>query len=121
MTQKVFALDTVAGIQRDGTLFDKAYYTDGKWVRFQRKRPRKMGGYRVISAQLTGPSRGIWVNPRNGLTYIFSGYSDGLQTLTIDSNGVGSGVLDFTLNNFTPSNLNLWQFVGFYVFDCSVV
>jgi hypothetical protein len=114
MTQKVFALDTVAGIQRDGTLFDKAYYTDGKWVRFQRKRPRKMGGYRVISAQLTGPSRGIWVNPRNGLTYIFSGYSDGLQTLTIDSNGVGSGVLDFTLNNFTPSNLNLWQFDGFY-------
>ena len=59
MTQKVFALDTVAGIQRDGTLFDKAYYTDGKWVRFQRKRPRKMGGYRVISAQLTGPSRGL--------------------------------------------------------------
>ena len=114
MTQKVFALDTVSGIQRDGTLFDKAYYTDGKWVRFQRKRPRKMGGYRVISAQLTGPSRGIWVNPRNGLTYIFSGYSDGLQTLTIDSNGVGSGVLDFTLNNFTPSNLNLWQFDGFY-------
>lgn len=114
MTQKVFALDTVAGIQRDGTLFDKAFYTDGKWVRFQRKRPRKMGGYRVISAQLTGPSRGIWVNPRNGLTYIFSGYSDGLQTLTIDSNGVGSGVLDFTLNNFTPSNLNLWQFDGFY-------
>ena len=114
MTQKVFALDTVSGIQRDGTLFDKAFYTDGKWVRFQRKRPRKMGGYRVISAQLTGPSRGIWVNPRNGLTYIFSGYSDGLQTLTIDSNGVGSGVLDFTLNNFTPSNLNLWQFDGFY-------
>jgi hypothetical protein len=114
MTQKVFALDTVAGIQRDGTLFDKAYYTDGKWVRFQRKRPRKMGGYRVISAQLTGPSRGIWVNPRNGLTYIFSGYSDGLQTLTIDSNGVGSGFQNFTLNNFTPSNLNLWQFDGFY-------
>ena len=114
MTQKVFALDTAAGIQRDGTLFDKAFYTDGKWVRFQRKRPRKMGGYRVISAQLTGPSRGIWVNPRNGLTYIFSGYSDGLQTLTIDSNGVGSGVLDITLNNFTPSDLNLWQFDGFY-------
>jgi hypothetical protein len=114
MTQKVFALDTVAGIQRDGTLFDKAFYTDGKWVRFQRKRPRKMGGYRVISAQLTGPSRGIWVNPRNGLTYIFSGYSDGLQTLTIDSNGVGSGFQNFTLNNFTPSNLNLWQFDGFY-------
>lgn len=114
MTQKVFALDTVAGIQRDGTLFDKAFYTDGKWVRFQRGRPRKMGGYRVISAQLTGPSRGIWVNPRNGLTYIFSGYNDGLQTLTIDSNGVGSGIQDFTLNNFTPSDLNLWQFDGFY-------
>jgi hypothetical protein len=55
MTQKVFALDTLAGIQRDGTVFDKQYYNDGRWVRFQRGRPRKVGGYRVIANELLGP------------------------------------------------------------------
>jgi len=114
MTAKVFALDTKSGIQRDGTIFDKQFYSDGRWVRFQRGRPRKMGGYRVISDQLTGPSRGVWVNSQNAFTSIFSGYSDGLQLLTIDDNGVGSGVANFTLSNFTASPKNLWQFDGFY-------
>ena len=114
MTQKVFALDTQAGIQRDGTIFDKQFYSDGRWVRFQRGRPRKMGGYQVISNNLTGPSRGIWVNAQNAFNYIFSGYADGLQELTIDDNGVGAGFLEMTLSNFTPSPLNMWQFDGFY-------
>jgi hypothetical protein len=114
MTAKVFSLDTMPGIQRDGTVFDKQFYNDGEWVRFQRGRPRKILGYRVISDQLTGPSRGIWVNPQNAFTSIFSGYNNGLQVLTIDNNGVGAGVGDFTLSNFTASNLNLWQFDGFY-------
>jgi len=114
MTAKVFALDTMPGVQRDGTVFDKQFYNDGRWVRFQRGRPRKMGGYRVISDQLTGPSRGIWVNAQNAFNYIFSGYNNGLQVLTIDDNGIGAGVSNFTLSNFTASNLNLWQFDGFY-------
>ena len=114
MTAKVFALDTQPGVQRDGTIFDKQFYNDGRWVRFQRGRPRKMGGYRVISDQLTGPSRGIWVNAQNAFNYIFSGYNNGLQVLTIDDNGIGAGVNNFTLSNFTASNLNLWQFDGFY-------
>jgi hypothetical protein len=114
MTQKVFALDTLAGIQRDGTVFDKQYYNDGRWVRFQRGRPRKVGGYRVIANELLGPSRGIWVNPQNGFNYVFSGYSSGLQELIIDDNGVGAGVNNFTLSNFTATSTNLWQFDGFY-------
>lgn len=114
MTQKVFALDTLAGIQRDGTVFDKQYYNDGRWVRFQRGRPRKIGGYRVISNGLLGPSRGIWVNAQDAFNYIFSGYSDGLQQLIIDDNGVGAGIQNITLSQFTASPLNLWQFDGFY-------
>ncbi len=114
MTQKVFALDTLAGIQRDGTVFDKQYYNDGRWVRFQRGRPRKVGGYRVIANELLGPSRGVWVNPQNGFNFVFSGYSSGLQELIIADNGVGAGVNNFTLSNFTATSTNLWQFDGFY-------
>lgn len=114
MTAKVFALDTKPGIQRDGTVFDKQFYADGQWVRFQRGRPRKIGGYRVMSSQLEGPSRGIWVNPQSNFNYIFSGYNNGLQRLTIDNNGIGAGVVNLTLSNFTANDNNLWQFDGFY-------
>ena len=114
MTAKVFAIDTKPGIQRDGTVFDAEGYSDGRWVRFQRGRPRKIGGYRLISEQLTGPSRGMWMNPNDGINRVFSGYSGGLQELNIDNNGIGAGVTDFTLSDFTTSVNNMWQFDGFY-------
>jgi len=114
MTAKVFQLDTKPGIQRDGTVFDRISYNDGRWVRFQRGRPRKIGGYAAISDQLTGPSRGVWANPNNGFNQIFSGYNNGLQSLSVDNNGVGAGITNYTLSNFTASDLNLWQFDGFY-------
>ena len=121
MTSKVFSLDTKPGIQRDGTVFDMDFYTSGKWVRFQRGRPRKVGGYAVISNQVQGPSRGVWVNPNNGYNQVYSGYSDGLQELVINNAGVGAGVTDITLNNFTANANNLWQFDGFYDVDGSGV
>jgi hypothetical protein len=113
MTKKVFALDSVAGVQRDGTFFDKNFYTDGRWMRFQRGRPRKMGGYQEITSILAGPSRGLYVNPQNGFTNVFSGYNNGLQKLPIDANGVGTGVSDLSLSGFTPNDNNLWQFDTF--------
>ena len=114
MTAKVFALDTKPGIQRDGTVFDMNFYTSGRWVRFQRGRPRKVGGYTQITNGLSGPSRGVYVNPQQGFNNVFSGHSQGLQVVPIDNNGVGSGVTDLTLSNFTSSENNLWQFDTFY-------
>lgn len=96
MTKKVFALDTNPGIQRDGTLFDREFYVDGRWVRFQRKRPRKIGGYRQITDQLAGPSRGLYLVPQNTYNNVYSGYSDGVQLLPINNSGVGSGITDLT-------------------------
>jgi len=110
MTAKVFAFDTQPGVQRDGTTFDKNFYNDGRWVRFQRGRPRKILGYREIINNLAGPSRGIYVNPQAAFSYVYSGYSDGLQVLPIDNNGIGSSLVDWTLTGFTPSPNNLWQF-----------
>ena len=110
MTKKVFGLDTQPGIQRDGTVLDRNYYTDGRWVRFQRGRPRKMQGYREIINNLSGPSRGIYLDPNNDFNNVFSGYNNGLQVLAINNLGVGAGLQDFTLTGFSPNNNNLWQF-----------
>jgi hypothetical protein len=114
MTKKVFALDTKAGIQRDGTVFDKEYYHDGRWVRFQRGRPRKIGGYREIVNDLAGPSRGVYLNPQQNFNNVFNGFSGGLQVLPINNSGVGSGITDFTLTGFTANADNLWQFDTFF-------
>ena len=114
MTEKVFSLDTKPGIQRDGTVFDMDFYTAGKWVRFQRGRPRKIGGYRLFTQFLAGPSRGIYVDPRNAYSNVYNGYSYGLQVLPISNSGAGTGITDFVLSNFTGSADNLWQFDAIY-------
>jgi hypothetical protein len=109
MTKKVFAIDTQPGIQRDGTIFDRIAYNDGQWVRFQRGRPRKMGGYRSITQFATGLSRGIYVNSADGVNQVFSGYSSGLEVINIDNLGIGSGINQFT---FTGIALTLNTLVG---------
>jgi len=114
MTKKVFALDTKPGVQRDGTVFDKQYYNSGRWVRFQRGRPRKIGGFREIVNDLAGPSRGIYLNPQQNFNNVFNGYAGGLQLLPINNNGIGSGITDMTLTGFTANANNLWQFDTFF-------
>jgi hypothetical protein len=111
MTSKVIAMEIPAGIQRDGTRFDAPCYTDGKWVRFQRNRPRKIGGYDAVFLNASGISRGMAMTAVNGFNYVVSGYNNGLQQwITGPTGGVGSGPYNFALNNFTSSNDNLWQF-----------
>ena len=104
-------MEIPAGIQRDGTVFDSPCYVDGKWMRFQRGRPRKMGGYDGIFLNASGISRGMAMTAVNGFNYVVSGYNNGLQQwITGPSGGVGSGPYNYTLNNFTANPNNLWQF-----------
>ena len=111
MTQKVIAMEIPPGIQRDGTRFDAPCFTDGKWMRFQRNRPRKIGGYNAVFLNAAGVSRGMAMTAVNGFNYVVSGYNNGLQQwITGSSGGVGSGPYNYILNNFTASNDNLWQF-----------
>lgn len=109
MTAKVFTLDTEPGVQRDGTFFDKNLYVDGRWVRFQRGRPRKIGGYRSMTNEVHGLSRGVYVNSEDGFNRIFSGYSAGLETFVVDNNGIGAGLTPFT---FGGSILTLGTVIG---------
>ena len=117
MTAKVISLQIKGGIQRDGTLFDAPTFVDGKWVRFQRGRPRKMRGYNGIFLNAVEISRGMIMSSENGQNYIYSGTESELQMWqTDDDNGIGSGPYDITLSNFTGDPRNLWQFdIGYDV------
>jgi len=104
-------MEVPPGIQRDGTVFDAPCFVDGRWVRFQRGRPRKIGGYDAIFLNATGISRGMAMTAVNGFNYVVSGYSGGLeQWITGTSGGLGSGPYTYSLSNFTANANNLWQF-----------
>jgi hypothetical protein len=116
MSAKVISLKIPAGIQRDGTLFDASCYVDGSWMRFQRGRPRKMGGFKGIFQNATNISRGMILSSQNGLTYVYSGYNAGMQYWTTDNDdGVGAGPNPITMTSgFSTNATNLWQFdIGF--------
>ena len=111
MTAKVISLSIKPGIQRDGTLFDSPVYVDGQWVRFQRGRPRKTGGYKGIFLNSVEISRGMTMQSQEGLNYVYSGGQQYVQYWQTDNDdGVGSGPVSVTLNNFTANANNLWQF-----------
>ena len=78
MTANVISLNIKPGIQRDGTEFDAPCYVNGQWVRFQRGRPRKMGGYKGIFQNASGISRGMIMSSDNHC--FFRCYSDTLQS-----------------------------------------
>lgn len=109
MVKKVFTIDTLPGVQRDGTMFDMNFYTDALWVRFQRGRPRKIGGYRSITTDANGYSRGLYVNSTDGNNQVFNGYNNGLEVVNINNLGIGAGVNQFT---FTGLVLTLNTLVG---------
>jgi hypothetical protein len=102
-------LDIPAGIRRDGTLLDGKNYTDGQWVRFQRNRPKKMGGYVRVTDQLSGPVRDCLVWSRENLNAIYSFSPYGIENVLVDNNGLGSLVIDRTPSGFTYNAEAVWS------------
>jgi hypothetical protein len=110
MTAKVIVLQVEPGIQRDGTQFASVNYVDGKWVRFQNSKPRKIGGYTGSFLDATGISRGMIMSAQDGLNYVISGYNAGLEQWTTDNDdAVGFGPTPITVTGYTTSANTLWQ------------
>jgi len=108
----VYTLAVQPGIKRDGTRFEAREYSDGVWCRFQRGTPKKMGGYKQLFGTFNGISRGMVANAFNGINYVFSGISSGIDVFTTGTTfGVGTGPFSANLSSaFTPDSRNLWQF-----------
>lgn len=101
----VYTLNVEAGIKRDGTIFESRECSDGEWCRFQRGRPKKMGGYRQLFSTFSGIPRGMIANPYNGVNYIFAGNENGIDVFTTGITlGVGAGPF------FTQFELGYSQF-----------
>ena len=112
MAEAPVLLASQPGIKRDGTKFEGDNYVDGRWCRFQRGKPRKMGGYMEVTDTVPEQARGMDSFSSNGVQYIHIGHELSLGQYQ---------VADGTLNLFTartPAALvtdvnNLWQFAVF--------
>lgn len=102
-------LTVLPGIRRDGTVIDGDFYSDGQWVRFQRGRPRKMGGYTVITDSMVGPVNLMYVWSRDLMNTIYSFSQQGVQTVLVDANGLGNAVYERTPVGFVPNIANIWS------------
>lgn len=96
---KIFTLAVKPGIKRDGTQFEGDEYSDGRWVRFQRNKAKKMNGYRQMFASPDAIARGIITNPQNGVNYVYTGNSQGIEVFNTGTDqGAGIGPFQAEFN-----------------------
>ncbi len=117
MAGKIFPINTMPGIRRDGTAYSGNYYIDGQHCRFQRGLPQKMGGYKQTISGLPFPSRGLYINPALSQSdlAIFTGDQNTLTEYFIDSSGaLVSGPFNRTPAAFRTDPNNMWSFDVIY-------
>ena len=90
---QLFPLVSQPGIKRDGTLLDGYNYTDGQWVRWQRGRAKKMGGYSAMVQNATGPFRQLLVDSRGGTSTVHSFSPWGIERLQFDPTAGAVGAI----------------------------
>lgn len=114
MADILFPFNSQPGIQRDGTDLDTPFHTDGTWVRWQRGKARKMGGYRSMTQQANGPVRSVFLDSRSGVnsTHLFSQF--GIQRVQFSNDGSSSNIEDRTPLDFTTNSLLNWSHGSMY-------
>lgn len=113
MTTAPFPIAPAPGIQRDGTRLDATACIDALWCRWQRGKPRKMGGYRNVSDTLAGISRALHVHNK-GETFVHSGHAGGIDRVQIGSDGSVAAYANRSPSGFALNDDNQWQFDVLY-------
>ena len=112
MAEQPAMLVSAPGIKRDSTRFDNEHYIDGLWCRFQRGKPKKMGGYQQVTDTVPEITRGMATFSQDDVQFLHLGHPN-----TLGQYQVNNGSL-FLFNDRTPAAFvtdlnNLWQFEVF--------
>lgn len=107
--EQIFQIASKPGIRRDGTQLDTNFFSDGRWVRFYRGRPRKMGGWKRGNNQMSGPSRALYVYGQGSQNAVYNFHTGGVEVLTIDNTGNGAAPVSRTPVGFVANDNFLWQ------------
>lgn len=106
-------IHSAPGIKRDGTVLEGQNYIDGQWVRFQRGRPRKIGGYQTVTSTVPELARGMTSFSANGERYLHIGGANQLGQYVVGASGTLSAQNDRTPAGYAEAQA-LWQFDHFY-------
>lgn len=109
MAEQPALLQSKPGIKRDSSRFDSEHYIDGRWCRFQRGKPKKMGGYQQVTDTVPEITRGMHSFSEDNIQYLHLGHPMTLGQYQV-SNGTLSIFNDRTPAGYNDDINNLWQF-----------
>ena len=114
MADPIYLFTSQPGVRRDGTGLDGPFYSDGVWVRWQRGRPRKIGGYRSMTNHANAPVRAIALDSRGGVnsTHLFSQW--GVQRVQFSNDGSAGNIEDRTPTGFVVDPLLNWSHTSMF-------
>ena len=109
MAKQPVLIQSQPGIKRDGSRFDSQNYIDGRWCRFQRGKPKKIGGYQQVTDTVPEITRGMTSFSEDNVQFLHLGHP-----MTLGQYQVSNGTLRI-FNDRTPVAYNadinnLWQF-----------
>jgi hypothetical protein len=107
--KKLFKIPSLPGVRRDGTTLDSDFFNEAQWCRWQRGRPKKMGGFARMTNQLRGPIRSTMVWSRESLNAVYAFSAYGIEMMLVDYNGTGSSIIDRTPASFTTQPHAVWS------------
>lgn len=112
----VFKVLSKPGVKLDGTQLEGDFYTASLWCRMDRGRPRKMGGYRVASDLMHGPSRGLLLYAQDSdVSTLHNGWASGIEVVQVDETGLAlTPPFDRTPIGFVADANNLWIMDALY-------
>ncbi len=106
----IYTFNPKPGINRDGTQLDSENYVDGQWCRFYKGKPRKIGGYNLISPGNNEIVTDMIVVPRSGTVDLYMGRPSSLNVINFNLDGTSNVEIDRTPVGFVPNPNNTWSF-----------
>lgn len=110
MASNLVLLTFRPGIQRDGVAFQGDYCTDGQWVRFQRGKPKKIGGMKAASdATINNKiATDMLLLPYNNQIYSYIAHTTGIISSVITTGFDFATNQGNLLNGYNNPNVK-WQ------------
>lgn len=111
---QVVPLQSLPGIQRDGTVYDSENFIDGQNTRFYNNKPRKMGGCKAVNYGTNEIIRNMFAVARDINVDVYLGRANSLSyiSLPVDDNVDIQNVdeVERTPTGFVANPENSWSF-----------
>src|SRR5574337_1567632 len=107
--RRIDQINSHPGYGRDGTILDTPSFVDGQWTRFQRGRPKKIGGFKEISNGIGRIPRGAFTYSRGNLQYLYGFAGNKMWISTTTQFGASSPAIPSVFPLLADADLYTFQ------------